>query len=110
MLAQAEKNLRPCGPIRTSRPPGAAPVAQTGPWPHDDFMQLNGRTNGHIRRDRWHGITRPYDASAVDRLRPSIAIEHTLARHGAERLWSLLESEPYVHSLGAMTGNQAVEQ
>jgi isocitrate/methylisocitrate lyase len=73
-------------------------------------MQLNGRTNGHNHQDRWHGITRPYDAAAVDRLRPSLAIEYTLARHGAERLWSLLHSEPYINSLGAMTGNQAIEQ
>jgi isocitrate lyase len=46
----------------------------------------------------------------VERLRPSINIEYTLARRGAERLWSLLKSEPYVASLGAMTGNQAIEQ
>ncbi len=59
---------------------------------------------------RWEGIARPYGAEQVDRLRPSIQIEYTLARIGAERLWNLLETEPYVHSLGALTGNQAVEQ
>ena len=73
-------------------------------------MKLNGRTNGFSRQGRWAGITRPYDTAAVERLRPSIAIEYTLARRGAERLWSLLESEPYVASLGAMTGNQAIQQ
>src|ERR1700730_4204727 len=59
---------------------------------------------------RWKGIERPYTAEDVLRLRGSIQIEHTLARLGAERLWELLQTEPYVKSLGAMTGNQAVQQ
>ena len=59
---------------------------------------------------RWEGIVRPYGAEQVERLRPSIQIDYTLARLGAERLWSLLHSEPYIVSLGALTGNQAVEQ
>jgi isocitrate lyase len=59
---------------------------------------------------RWAGITRPYTTQDVERLRGSIHIEHTLARQGAERLWDLLHSESYVPALGAMTGNQAVQQ
>jgi isocitrate lyase len=59
---------------------------------------------------RWTGIERPYTAEDVLRLRGSIHIEHTLARLGAERLWELLRTELYVNSLGAMTGNQAVQQ
>ena len=59
---------------------------------------------------RWHGIERPYRPEDVLRLRGSIEVEHTLARLGAERLWSLLASEPYVHALGALTGNQAMQQ
>src|SRR5579872_4866485 len=59
---------------------------------------------------RWSGITRPYSAQDVDRLRGSVQIEHTLARLGAERLWNLLQSESYVAALGALTGNQAVQQ
>jgi isocitrate lyase len=59
---------------------------------------------------RWAGIKRPYSAEDVDRLRGSVHIEHTLARLGAERLWTLLHSEPYTAALGAMTGNQAVQQ
>jgi isocitrate lyase len=59
---------------------------------------------------RWHGITRPYSAADVLRLRGSIHIEHTLARLGAERLWRLLHMEPYIPALGALTGNQAVQQ
>ena len=59
---------------------------------------------------RWQGITRPYSAEDVVRLRGSIQIEHTLAKLGAERLWSLLQNEDYVAALGAVTGNQAVQQ
>jgi len=59
---------------------------------------------------RWKGIERPYTAEDVLRLRGSIHIEHTLARMGAERLWGLLHSELYVNALGAVTGNQAVQQ
>jgi isocitrate lyase len=59
---------------------------------------------------RWKGITRPYTAEDVLRLRGSIRIEYTLARMGAERLWHLLHTEPYVAALGALTGNQAMQQ
>lgn len=59
---------------------------------------------------RWKGVERPYTAEDVLRLRGSIHVEHTLARLGAERLWELLQSEPYVKALGAVTGNQAVQQ
>jgi len=59
---------------------------------------------------RWAGVQRSYSADDVIRLRGSVQEEHTLARIGAERLWSLLQSEPYVNTLGALTGNQAVQQ
>jgi isocitrate lyase len=59
---------------------------------------------------RWSGVVRPYRVEDVTRLQGSVRIEHTLARLGAERLWNLLHSEPYVPALGAMTGNQAVQQ
>ncbi len=59
---------------------------------------------------RWQGITRPYSAEDVLRLRGSIQIEYTLARLGAERLWHLLHTEPFVAALGALTGNQAMQQ
>src|SRR5690348_2559243 len=59
---------------------------------------------------RWKGIKRPYPAEDVLRLGGSIQVEHTLARMGAERLWRLLSTEPYVAALGALTGNQAVQQ
>src|SRR5438067_7837529 len=59
---------------------------------------------------RWDGITRDYTADDVLRLRGSIDIEHTLARMGADRLWDLLNNEPYVTALGALTGNQAIQQ
>src|SRR5712691_4705132 len=59
---------------------------------------------------RWQGITRPYSLMDAERLRGSVRIEHTLARMGAENLWNLLHTEPYVAALGAMTGNQAIQQ
>ncbi|MGC2766002.1 MAG: isocitrate lyase [Candidatus Acidiferrum sp.] len=59
---------------------------------------------------RWEGVTRPYTADDVDRLRGSVHIEHSLARLGAERLWTLLHGQSYVQALGAVTGNQAVQQ
>jgi isocitrate lyase len=59
---------------------------------------------------RWKGVERPYTTEDVLRLRGSVHIEHTLARLGAERLWELLQTEPYVNALGAVTGNQAVQQ
>lgn len=60
--------------------------------------------------ERWAGIQRPYTAEDVLRLRGSIQIQYTLAKLGAERLWHLLHSEPYIAALGALTGNQAVQQ
>ena len=60
--------------------------------------------------ERWAGIVRPYRADDVLRLQGSVRIEHTLARMGAERLWSLMTTEPYVNALGALTGNQAMQQ
>ena len=63
-------------------------------------------TNG---RDRWAGIERPYTQEDVERLRGRFHVEHTLARLGAEQLWRLLHTEPYVAALGALTGSQAVQ-
>lgn len=58
---------------------------------------------------RFHGVERPYKDADVERLRGSLKVQYTLADAGARRLWSLLHSEPYVHSLGAMTGGQAMQ-
>lgn len=59
---------------------------------------------------RWKGVTRPYTAEEVIKLRGSIDIEHTLARRGAEKLWNLVKEEDFINALGALTGNQAVQQ
>jgi isocitrate lyase len=67
-------------------------------------------SNPWTRDLRWAGITRPYSYEDVLRLRGSFTVEHTLARLGAERLWSLMQTEPFVRALGAMTGNQAIQQ
>ena len=60
--------------------------------------------------DRWNGIKRDYTAEDVRKLAGSVRVEHTLARLGAERLWDILKTEPYVNTLGALTGNQAMQQ
>lgn len=86
-------------------------------------LALNGNSSHPVRKQqvadltanwredqRWQGIERPYKPEDVLRLRGSIQIEHTLARIGAERLWELLQTETFVNALGALTGNQAVQQ
>jgi isocitrate lyase len=72
--------------------------------------QIAALENQWRSNPRWQGITRPYKAEDVVRLRGTVQVEHTLARLGAERLWDLLHTEPYVAALGAMTGNQAIQQ
>jgi isocitrate lyase len=59
---------------------------------------------------RWKGIRRGYSAADVVKLRGSLQVEHTLARRGAEKLWNLINTEPFVATLGALTGNQAMQQ
>lgn len=59
---------------------------------------------------RWKGVTRPYSAEDVVRLRGSVVVEHTIARRGAEKLWKLVNEEDFVPCLGALTGGQAVQQ
>src|SRR3546814_5010148 len=59
---------------------------------------------------RWQGIKRGYGAEDVAGLRGSMRVEHTLARNGCEKLWNLLQTNPFVNSLGALTGNQAMQQ
>lgn len=59
---------------------------------------------------RWEGIERPYTAEDVIKLRGSLLIEYTLARHGAETLWQKLTTQPFVAGLGALTGNQAIQE
>ncbi|WP_018664432.1 isocitrate lyase [Heyndrickxia acidiproducens] len=60
--------------------------------------------------ERWQGITRPYSPEDVLKLRGSVQIEYTLARRGSEKFWNMLHTEDYIHALGALTGNQAVQQ
>ncbi|MBO2534409.1 isocitrate lyase [Rummeliibacillus suwonensis] len=60
--------------------------------------------------DRWKGIERPYTAEEVVKLQGSVQIQHTLAEKGAQRLWKSLHEEDFINALGALTGNQAVQQ
>ena len=75
---------------------------------------LNGNQVAEIEKEwdsaRWEGITRPYSAEDAARLRGTVKIEYTLARLGAERLWELMRERPFIRALGALTGNQAVQQ
>lgn len=77
-------------------------------------MKLNEQVKQLERRwqedDRWKGIERGYSAADVVKLRGSVQIEHTLAKRGAERLWKSLREEDFIAALGALTGNQAVQQ
>src|SRR3954466_6187991 len=70
-----------------------------------DDLQKQWETN-----PRWKGLKRDYTATDVVRLRGSVQEEHTLARRGAEKLWNLINTEDYINALGALTGNQAVQQ
>jgi isocitrate lyase len=70
-------------------------------------MTTNGTGNGNS--ERWDGIERVYTSEDVRKLRGTVDIEHTLARLGAERLWNLLRERDYLPTLGAVTGNQAVQ-
>jgi isocitrate lyase len=73
--------------------------------PTAELIALNWKNN-----PRWAGIQRNYGADDVARLRGTVAVEHSLARRGAERLWKSLHEEDFVNALGALTGNQAMQQ
>src|SRR4051812_25026637 len=59
---------------------------------------------------RWKHVHRPYTAAEVLKLRGKVHIEYSLARQGAEKLWTMLHTQPYVAALGALTGNQAIQE
>jgi len=72
--------------------------------------QIRALEQDWSQNPRWKGIRRDYTAADVVRLAGSVRIEHTLAKRGAEKLWSLVNTEPFVNTLGALTGNQAMQQ
>src|SRR5512143_2357622 len=93
----------PDAPAREA--PSASPAtarAPAGPRPPSPWP-------AHSDPSRWFGVARDYRPEEVERLRGTVAIEHTLARLGAERLWELLRTRPYVSALGALSGQQAVQ-
>jgi isocitrate lyase len=80
-------------------------------WTHlTREQQINQLEKDWAENPRWKGIRRGYSAADVVKLRGSLAIEHTLAKRGAEKLWNLINTEPFVNTLGALTGNQAMQQ
>ena len=68
------------------------------------FEELTSAPKG-----RFNGVSRPYSTADVEKLRGSVVVEHTLAKRGAEKLWKMLHEEDYIHALGAITGNQAMQ-
>jgi len=72
--------------------------------------QISALDRDWAHNPRWKGVRRGYTPADVVRLRGSVAIDHTLARRGAEKLWNLVNTEPFVSTLGALTGNQAMQQ
>src|SRR3990170_3580577 len=109
-----------CGsPVRTNSPGWKSMPQESGPGSQEEAMKdVKKRLQEQIlslqkslKEDpRWKDIRRPYQAEEVVRLRGSLRVHHTLAEIGARRFWDLLHSEPYVPALGALTGNQAVQQ
>ena len=79
-------------------------------YPEKDYDTSNLVRSNVATDRRWQGIHRPYQPEDVERLSGSFRVEYTLARKGAERLWHLLHSEEFVSALGALTGNQAIQQ
>jgi len=73
-------------------------------------QQVQALAKDWAENPRWAGVKRNYTAEDVVRLRGSVQIDHTLAKRGAEKLWTLLQTEPFVNALGALTGNQAMQQ
>ncbi|MEQ9349457.1 MAG: hypothetical protein RII27_02850, partial [Alphaproteobacteria bacterium] len=79
--------------------------------PQDSGLGWTGRhEDPKWERERWDGVQRDYSMADVEKLRGSLRIEHTLADLGSRRLWNLLRTEPYVNTLGALTGMQAMQQ
>jgi isocitrate lyase len=73
-------------------------------------QQAQALAKDWAENSRWKGIKRNYTADDVVRLRGSVLVEHTLAKRGSEKLWNLMHTEPFVNALGALTGNQAMQQ
>jgi isocitrate lyase len=73
-------------------------------------QQIQALAKDWAENPRWKNVKRTYSAEDVVRLRGSLQIEHTIARRGAEKLWTMLNTEPFVNALGALTGNQAMQQ
>jgi isocitrate lyase len=82
----------------------------TGGHVNERTQEIQSLEQDWTSNPRWQGVQRGYGAEDVVRLRGSLRIEHTLARRGAEKLWKMMQDRPFVNSLGALTGNQAVQQ
>jgi len=91
--------------------PAAHAAVPNAPAPHTAAPHTPARPElAPLPASRWSGVIRPYSNEDVERLRGSVKVEHTLAQLGARRLWHLLTTRDYVNALGALSGNQAVQQ
>ena len=91
--------------------PAAHAAVPNAPAPHTAAPHTPARPElAPLPASRWSGVIRPYSNEDVERLRGSVKVEHTLAQLGARRLWNLLTTRDYVNALGALSGNQAVQQ
>src|SRR4051812_6161795 len=75
----------------------------------ENWTKAESIAQSWTKDSRWQGIRRDYKAEDVVRLRPSVRVEYSLARRGSERFWRMLQEKPYIRSLGAVTGAQAVQ-
>lgn len=88
---------------------------ENGIWCPVRLLSTQQERIAHLENDwknnpRWQGVTRPYSARDVVKLSGSINIEHTIAKEGARKFWKLINEQPFVGALGAVTGNQAMQQ
>jgi isocitrate lyase len=98
------------GDAQAQRNGASAAAPESHARSHDEVVRaLADELRAEWRSERWHGVQRDHSAEDVVRLRGSVRVDHTLARDGARRLWSLMEKRPFVRALGALTGNQAIQ-
>src|SRR3954471_6483097 len=107
--------MRASSPISSRSPPIPSCPELTDQSINETAMKNSLPTVDQIKLDwannpRWNGVKRNYTAEDVVRLRGTVHVEHSLARIGAEKLWAYLHKEPFVNALGALTGNQAMQQ
>jgi isocitrate lyase len=114
-MAGRREALTQSGLLSADRNKGQRVARIANNFIREEIMSHRDQEIAKIKKDwaenpRWKGVKRGYSAEDVYRLRGSVQIEHTLAKRGAEKLWKMTQEMPFVNSLGAVTGNQAMQQ